>query len=502
MLLLCATLAAGHVLSGSHGVHFHGARCPAAVAQIGAGTGKYAKPVPLGPTDPWLVSAADLVPAARPKSATIEAIRAAAADNLNGQVFPNRKVEAWRRTDLGILGGSSLTAPSADSADMAAMASEMQADAASEGARLVLVDGVIDPALSDVSALPDGVTVGSLLSCGAEAEAAVLGALKAPLPEQGADMRTALGAFTFAALNQASLSDVACIHVPAGVSVDIPVHVLCLSSGASAEGSLTASHPSLVICMGKDASAKVLQQYSGSGAYWTNGVTRVLLDEGSSIEHSYIQEQAPAAVHIDSVQVDVGAGAAYSNSLLQSGARIGRVNMLVSLNGQGAHSKLRGLALASDNQLSDMHSQVTHAVPDCTSEQEHRNAVAGRARVVFRGAVKVPTGADNTTAAQLCRSLLLSDNARVDIQPCLEIDTDDVVCTHGATVTDLDDEMIFYLQARGLSRGQARSLLLEGWARDALATVPSEGCTSRAALKAATLAKELRAVRRDALSSI
>ena len=93
-------------------------------------------------------------------------------------------------------------------------------------------------------------------------------------------------------------------------------------------------------------------------------------------------------------------------------------------------------------------------------------------------------------------------SARVSVQPILEIDTDDVVCTHGATVTDLDDEMIFYLQARGLSRGQARSLLLEGWARDALATVPSEGCTSRAALKAATLAKELRAVRRDALSSI
>ena len=129
--------------------------------------------------------------------------------------------------------------------------------------------------------------------------------------------------------------------------------------------------------------------------------------------------------------------------------------------------------------------------------------MAGRGRVVFRGGVRVPRGADNTTANQLCRSLLLSDDARVDIAPTLEIDTDEVECTHGATVSDLDDEMIFYLQARGLSRLQARSLLLEGWARSALAMVPSEGAKQRAAQKAAQLAPEdSRGVRRERLSSI
>ena len=139
--------------------------------------------------------------------------------------------------------------------------------------------------------------------------------------------------------------------------------------------------------------------------------------------------------------MDVAKGALYDNGLLQSGGRLSRVNQLVSLNGYGASSALRGLSLATGWQLSDVHTQVTHAVPDCNSEQEQRNAVADRGRIVWRGAVKVPRGADNTTAAQLCRSLLLSDGARVDIQPCLEIDTDDVVCTHGATVSDLDDEV-------------------------------------------------------------
>jgi len=116
----------------------------------------------------------------------------------------------------------------------------------------------------------------------------------------------------------------------------------------------------------------------------------------------------------------------------------------------------------------------------------------------------VPHGSDNTTANQLCRSLLLSDSARVDISPNLEILTDDVVCTHGATVADLDDEMVFYLQARGLGRAEARVLLLEGWARSLMGEVPSEAATRRVAAKAAGLAREgaAREVRKQAMSSI
>jgi Fe-S cluster assembly protein SufD len=120
----------------------------------------------------------------------------------------------------------------------------------------------------------------------------------------------------------------------------------------------------------------------------------------------------------------------------------------VDLNGPHASSEVDGLALAKGSQLSDLHSTLAHNSRDCSSRQEQRNAAAGRGRVVFRGAVLVPLGADNTTAHQLCRSLLLSDSARADISPQLQIDTDEVVCTHGATIADLDDEMIFYLQVR------------------------------------------------------
>jgi len=154
--------------------------------------------------------------------------------------------------------------------------------------------------------------------------------------------------------------------VPAGVSVDIPVHVLCLSSGApaadkaTADGVLTANHPSVVINVGANASVRVLQQFMGAGAYWTNGLTRIQLDEHALIEHSYMQEQSAAAVHLESVTVEVAAGARYENRLMHSGARIARANLIINLNGAGAHSELRGLSLATNNQLCDVHSSTVH----------------------------------------------------------------------------------------------------------------------------------------------
>jgi len=267
---------------------------------------------------------------------------------------------------------------------------------------------------------------------------------------------------------------------------------------------LSASHPNVVISVGDGASARVAQHYvgaDGAAPYLCNGMTRVQLAVGASLSHSYVQEQADSGVHFDSVLVDVAADATYTSTMLQSGGRIGRVNHCVSLDGPKAQSDLRALTMASGSQLSDIHSRVVHASPQCTSRQEQRNAVAGRSRVVWKGAVVVPRGSDETDAKQLCRTLLLSDDAKVDVQPTLEIDTDDVSCTHGATISDLDDEMVFYLQARGLSRLDARALLLGGWARDALALVPSEGVKERASARAANLATD-KDVRRSGLSSI
>ena len=316
-------------------------------------------------SDAWFKVAVDTSAAADgAASAPLDDVRASAAAQLSGLSFPGRKIEAWRRTDLSSLASAQLVAP--QSMDVESMVAD-SATEATDGARLVLVDGVCNAALSDLSALPSGVSIGSLLNAGGDAEASVRAALRAPLPEAEADVRTALGSYTFAALNQASVRDVAYIHVPPEVSVDIPIHVLYLSSGAdaAAEGAqapteIAASHPSLIVSVGTNASVHVLQQYRGSGSYWTNALTRILLDEDSTIQHSYVQEQAVSAVHLDSIQVEAAAGACYENALLQSGGRIGRINQLVNLNGPGARSELRGLALATGNQVSDLHSFVRH----------------------------------------------------------------------------------------------------------------------------------------------
>mmetsp|Transcript_49373 Transcript_49373/g.164816 ORF Transcript_49373/g.164816 Transcript_49373/m.164816 type:complete len:534 (+) Transcript_49373:43-1644(+) len=485
--------------------------------------------------DDWLGSAV----AARGSVASglLDEVRSEATDIVLAARRPGRKQEAWRRTDLSLLYGATLGAPSGRVGELVAGYVEEEEAAAAARPRLVFVDGVYSADLSDTSSLGGGAYAGPLGELvPPEVREAVLESLR-EIPEREADPRTELGCHTFAALNQAALSDVACVYVPSGVAAGT-LRLILLStaslpdSGAEAGASpqLAASHPNLSLWLGDGASLSLLQQYAGRGAYFCNGLSRLLLGENASLTHAYLQEQSDGAVHVDSVLATLAAGARYDANLVQSGGRLSRVNLGVRLEGRHSRASLSGIALGSESQLLDLHSAVRHVSPDCslmiaaaqptqrtsaplsrrpstpagTSEQEQRNALAGRARVVFRGAVQVPHGSDNTTANQLCRSLLLSDSARVDISPNLEILTDDVVCTHGATVADLDDEMVFYLQARGLGRAEARVLLLEGWARSLMGEVPSEAATRRVAAKAAGLAREgaAREVRKQAMSSI
>jgi len=460
-------------------------------------------------SESWFQQTLDARPATLSADA-LEELRASAEEVVRSERLPRRKDEAWRRTDLSKLFATSLLPPSGKCDDTSVEA-YMEPEQ-SDGMRLVLVDGVFSSELSDLSALPPEAAVGSFVSLDAALKDRVAATL-AELPETGADKRTTLGSYTFAALNQAGFADVACVIIPAGLSVEKPLRIVYLSSAATEtpkdETIAAVSHPNLLVCLDAGSELSLLQHYVGAegeetGAYFTNGLTRIAVGEDCKLTHAYVQEQAASAVHIDSVAVDVAAGGEYLLQAVQSGASIGRLNVGVSLRGRGASARLQGLGLAGGSQLSDFHSYVLHATTDTQSEQEQRNAVSDRARIVFKGAVVVPHGSDNTVANQLCRSLLLSDGARVDVQPTLEIDTDEVECTHGATICDLDDEMVFYLQSRGLDRLESRQLLLEGWARSLMDQVPSAGAKERVTRKAAVLAPELqeRAARKNRLSSI
>ena len=217
LLPLLAVAASSYVQLRTADIRPHGRSSAASACRMAAPTA--AAPDTTAFEDTWLEHAVDAAAPLRAASPSLDALRADAADALRDLTFPGRKVEAWRRFDLSALKAARLTEPPQGGVDAAALIDECM-DETTAGRRLVLVDGVCDPALSDLSALPEGVTVGSLTSASGGADAAVRSALSS-LPETGADVRTALGSYTFAALNQASLGDVACVYVPEGVQVEV-----------------------------------------------------------------------------------------------------------------------------------------------------------------------------------------------------------------------------------------------------------------------------------------
>ena len=338
-------------------------------------------------------------------------LRQSASRVLAEVQLPTRKDEAWRRTDMSSVFAARPVRPPGLAAG-ASLVAWLSPDTA--GRQMASSTASSTPRSATCRRSRRGVrgeprrAAGPAVGAGAREVA--------PLPETVSDKRTELGSHALAALNHASLADVAVVHVGAAAAAGAPLHVLFLSTGPGmdcqgdncslepAPTELAVSHPNLLVWVEEGASLELYQHYAGAGAYFANAITRVALGEGAALRLVYVQEQGGGAAHVDSLCVSCAAYSAYSNQLVQPGGRIARVNIDVSLDGGGAEADLQGLALATGRQLSDVHSRITHAVPDCVSKQEQRNALAGGARVVFRGAVVVPRGADNTTANQLCRS--------------------------------------------------------------------------------------------------
>jgi Fe-S cluster assembly scaffold protein SufB len=188
--------------------------------------------------------------------------------------------------------------------------------------------------------------------------------------------------------------------------------------------------------------------------------TRIILNQGSNLIHTYTQESAASSRHIEVLSVDVLAEAAYNIAVVQMGGRISRANVHVDLKEVGANCSVNGVTLAQSRQSLDMHSSITHDSPACLSRQAQRNVIGDRGEAIFKGRIRIPQHAQLTDSDQLCRSIMLGDRARIIAMPTLEITADNIVCSHGASVADLDENSMFYLAARGIDRREARKLLL------------------------------------------
>ena len=319
---------------------------------------------------------------------------------------------------------------------------------------IVFVDGRHRPDLSRNGVLPPGVAVHSLADVLATGDEALK-------PYLAPDARPAHG---FLALNTAFAADGVWLRVGEDVSLDAPLHLLFVASGAADH----VAHPLLVVECAPGSAATVVEHYAAThdSAYFNNVVTRATLGERASLTHYKLQRESTRAFHVSTLSVQQAAESRFRSHSVSVGAALARHDINVLLDAPGARCTLNGLYMGGGRQHVDYHTRVDHAKPACTSEEDYRGILDGRARGVFNGRVWVHPGAQQTDARQSNRNLLLSRNAEVDTKPQLEIYADDVKCAHGATVGQLDERMVFYLRARGLDESTARSLLTYGFARD------------------------------------
>ncbi|MEX2430718.1 MAG: Fe-S cluster assembly protein SufD [Dehalococcoidia bacterium] len=270
----------------------------------------------------------------------------------------------------------------------------------------------------------------------------------------------------FTALNTAFTGDGAFVHIPDGVTVVEPIYLLFISTGASGP---RVTHPRVLIVAGKDSSATVLQSYEASGAdgaHFNNAVTEVVTNPGASLRLYKLQREAASAFHVATTEVALARDSRLASATVDLGGGLVRHDINVRLAGPGASVSLHGLYLGRGQSHTDNHTFIDHMVPDTSSEETYKGIMDDSSHAVFVGHVLVRPDAQRITSHQVNKNLLLSKEAEVDTQPKLEIFADDVTCTHGAAVGQLDEDAMFYLKSRGIGADVARGLLVHGFVNE------------------------------------
>lgn len=397
----------------------------------------------------------------------VHALRKDALARFSATGFPTTKHEEWRFTNLTPLTQLAFALP-----DVTVKASDALIHPhvlPGTTCRLVFVNGRFDPVLSNAVQLPDGIRVESLASAlerDARSLVPLLGSLAAAQENP------------FAALQAAFLTDGAFIDVPAGVVLDVPVELLFIAVPGETP---VAIQPRNLIRVGDRARLSVVETYAGSGdaSYLTNVVSEIFLGEGAVLEHDKLQVESGAAFHIGSTWFRQGRGSTMTSNSIALGGRLVRNTVTATFAAPGSTCTLNGLSLATGEQLIDNHTAIDHAHPECASHELYKAVLDGTSRGVFNGKIFVRQDAQKTDARQTNKTLLLSDGATIDTKPQLEIFADDVKCTHGATVGQLDEAQVFYLRARGIDEEAARDMLTFAFAADVVERVHVDALRDR-----------------------
>jgi Fe-S cluster assembly protein SufD len=393
----------------------------------------------------------------------LERIRLEALQHAAALSFPSPRNDDWRFTDLSPLFSHHFQ-PVESYAQIALDAIERFL--IPDSIRLVFVDGSFAPELSDLTQSGTDVTVTSLAERYGDRRVEENFGKQAPYKQDA-----------FVALNTNFFEDGAWIHVAKKITK--PIHVLHV---ATRRETASALYPRCMVVMEPFSRATIVEDYVGQGdqnggdqhdgIYFTNAVTEVVLKEHAQLHHVRLQREEKNAFHIGHCSVSAHKGSVYTATSVALGARVSRHTLHVTQQGQGVEMHLDGLALIAGRQIADTHTLIDHAAPRGKSVQLHKCIADGSAHAVFSGKIRVHVGAAGTDSAQSSRNLLLSDKARIDTQPQLEIFNDDVKCKHGATVGQIDSDALFFLRSRGFSEERAKNLLTHAFAAEIIAKIP------------------------------
>ncbi len=392
----------------------------------------------------------------------LHAVRREAIARFASVGFPTVRHEEWRFTNVAPIARTAF-APVLryDGAGVTRQVLNRVGSADGDPFMVVFVNGFWSEEFSRSAGLPAGVRIESLASALARRDEVVLSRLGSLV---------AAGENGFTALNTAFLREGAVITVEDRVILERPIQVVFLSR-PSAEPH--ASYPRVLVTAGRESRLSLIETYASvsEGVYFDDAVTEVVLGEGAVVEHDRLQIESTQAFHIATMAVRQERGSNFSSNAVSLGGAIARNTVTAVLAGEGCECTLNGLTLAAGTQLIDNHTVIDHAAPHCTSHELYKSILDGKSRGVFNGKIFVRAGAQKTDAKQTNKTILLSADATINTKPQLEIFADDVKCTHGATVGQLNEEQLFYLRARGIGEEEARDMLTFAFAADVVSRI-------------------------------
>ncbi len=388
---------------------------------------------------------------------SVASLRSRAFARFGEVGLPTTKLESWRFTNVSPIAERRFAMPATQPVDASALSPFIFPGI--DGPRAVAVDGRYVPNLSSVAGMPAGVEIGSL------------SAALATDPQRVGSQLSRLATFddaarAFTALNTSLFQDGVVVRIPDNTVVEAPIQLLFAATGRSD----VMSHPRVLVSVGKNSHVRLVESYAGlaDGAYLTNAVTEVVVGDGAVVDHYKLLRESVDAYHVASMHLWLGRSANFSSHAITMGGAIACNEVIAELQGEGAECTLNGLYVVNNTRLVDNHTTIRHLKPHCNSHELYKGILDDRSRAVFNGKIVVAIDAQKTDAKQTNKALLLSEDAQINTKPELEIFADDVKCTHGATIGQLDADALFYLRSRGLDSGQARNVLIHAFATDLL----------------------------------